>query len=934
MEIGDPLPPEIWLHIASELVKDGKSDVQNLTLTNSFFRDLTQPPLFTTLDMKIHSEFSSDPNPTPIYFHTTQYNTQFLEYLAFLNSPRIASRILNVHLGRMDHEKPLDNDRVDALVLVRTVFERISSFTNLLVVEMSYCPIDTYSLSQLLAVPHLGKLSLYCCYLRLDGYPAIPKSFKVTSLSVYPGGSHSASRYTDTWWMRLLLRAEEVSILDEAMSASFISFLALVTSRPLHSLRELDLCAFAPEHHDFQAVLWACPALESIWINTMYYSVISNAIPPIPYGAAPSLTFICAPWLYLRIYLRHPSVRRVWMGDIPHGECLIRLREVYTLRPELTAIRFRPEDPLSTDEVEFVLTHFRSLEKFEVSVHHVTEQIFQGILDLLLTADLAPTLRMVSVNCWSTIETMHTQAASAELSSRLRQKCPLLASVQSIPPLDTVYLEVRIYHIIARLDEIGMAGIDGSTSESSANNILSKEIAILKLVDAAIPTDNPKDVTDDSGIAPEEAQDVIDKLWDLLGRPNSLSEKSKKIKLSLAGHHRKLPSALILQDVQFISNKSEATDGFFDIHSGQYKGNKVALKSLRTNLGEIIIQSVRDEMLEEFFLDVISWNRLRHTHILPLLGVSEHAEEKICMVLPWEDRGNVKDRIIKLRENAEMDDSLLVSHIHKWLLHVALGLDYLHEQNIVHGNLHGGNILIDKLDNARLTDFGLGEMIAYVTPLNLNHAPKLSGFSHRAPELHYPHAFGRDPYRPTPSSDVYAFACTAVELYTDKPPFSDLSPYRISTKVVNGERPRRPLTAEGVVMSNSLWHLTQQCWVQYPKDRPPVKNVVRDMKVIVFDGLQAALQSEIATHVKSKEALENQASSYVKEIAQLQGMLSWHEQEFRHLKEAFARQEKELVEMTAQNVQYRNEAEAIIAIADQLKQRRERGSPASIGISQ
>ncbi|THH28970.1 hypothetical protein EUX98_g5213 [Antrodiella citrinella] len=419
----------------------------------------------------------------------------------------------------------------------------------------------------------------------------------------------------------------------------------------------------------------------------------------------------------------------------------------------------------------------------------------------------------------------------------------------SLPSLDVAFLQAaRSHHIDARLNDTEMADIENSTS--STNDTRSNDITVLKLVDSAIPSDDPKDATDDSGIATEDAQEVMDKLWDLLGT-NPSSEKSKRITISvsenrtreifpevlfrlcvkLAGHHRKLPSAIILQNVQRISNESEAAGGFADIHSGQYGGQKVALKSLRANSSEASKQSVQDEMLKEFCREVILWSRLRHIHILPLLGVSEHAEAKICMVLPWEDRGNVKDRIIKLRENGTAGD-LLVSNIHKWLLHVAFGLDYLHEEKIVHGDLHGGNILIDELDNARLTDFGLG-VIADATPLNYASKHGGGGYSHRAPELHDPEAFGTKSTRPTPSSDVYAFACTAIELYTAKPPFSDQSLFQIGSKVVKGERPGKPLTAEGVVMSNSMWRLTQQCWAQNPKDRPAVKNIVRDMKIVV-----------------------------------------------------------------------------------------------------
>ncbi|THH31285.1 hypothetical protein EUX98_g2934 [Antrodiella citrinella] len=212
----------------------------------------------------------------------------------------------------------------------------------------------------------------------------------------------------------------------------FLSLLASDTSLPpLHSLRSMILHELAPGRQDFRAALWACPALEKLWIETetIYDLAVSHTeVLPIPTGAVPSLTFICAPWRYLRIFLRHPSVRQVWTGEIPHDECLVYLQEIYGRKPQLTAISFTVVDALSDPSVvEFVLTRFRFLEELSVSSYNVTEQVYNRTLELLLTADLAPKLRKVSVKSYEPEVT--AQKASIELSSRLRQKCPLLAYV-------------------------------------------------------------------------------------------------------------------------------------------------------------------------------------------------------------------------------------------------------------------------------------------------------------------------------------------------------------------------------------------------------------------------------------------------------------------------------------------------------------------------
>ncbi|THH31088.1 hypothetical protein EUX98_g3107 [Antrodiella citrinella] len=212
----------------------------------------------------------------------------------------------------------------------------------------------------------------------------------------------------------------------------------------------------------------------------------------------------------------------------------------------------------------------------------------------------------------------------------------------------------------------------------------------------------------------------------------------------------------------------------------------------------------------------------------------EDTEYGICMVIPWAAHGSVNEYLTTLRENGAMSKEALPPRFNKWLCHVALGLEYLHQEKIVHGNLHCGSIVIDVGDNALLTDYGLG-VLPEASPLNYASTYGGGGFTHRAPELHDPEVFGMTLPSLTPRTDVYAFACTAVELYTGKPLFGIMSFYEISITIVSGRRPQRPTErpdSPEVNMSDSMWFLTQQCWKQEPGERPIAQDVTRDMDII------------------------------------------------------------------------------------------------------
>jgi len=101
-------------------------------------------------------------------------------------------------------------------------------------------------------------------------------------------------------------------------------------------------------------------------------------------------------------------------------------------------------------------------------------------------------------------------------------------------------------------------------------------------------------------------------------------------------------------------------------------------------------------------------------------------------------------------------------------LQTAEALTYLHsvvDPAVVHGDLKADNVLIGPDGDALLADFGLAR---YVEKLSLvSGTPScLSTHGHlrfSAPELLYQPS-GEDP-RPTPESDVFAFACLMVQVF-------------------------------------------------------------------------------------------------------------------------------------------------------------------------
>ncbi|TCD64697.1 hypothetical protein EIP91_003771 [Steccherinum ochraceum] len=372
---------------------------------------------------------------------------------------------------------------------------------------------------------------------------------------------------------------------------------------------------------------------------------------------------------------------------------------------------------------------------------------------------------------------------------------------------------------------------------------------VLEMIDDAIEEDQLKP-TNITRISSESSLEVLDVLWELLdprtgivtglkrGRP-LFSFTLRRLTLKLVNREGQLPSAFYLDGVKSIEDESRGAGGFADIYYGQWKEHFVALKRLRPPSGQQHLDPVSEMQLCR---ESLMWKKLEHANILPFWGVSKDAfSRSICMVLPWMQKGSVRAHMRKLREAGTWSGQEHTLAVNVWLYQICLGLTYLHGEGIVHGDLHGGNILIDDADNVRLTDFGLG-LLAEANPNNYASKHGNGSFPFRAPELHDPSKFGLDDTRHTRESDIYAFGCVVWELYTETVPFGNIGFYKIAEKVVNGERPPRPTTQDGLDISEDMWTITQRCWVQTIADRPPASQVAEDIKNVVDVELPGAIE--------------------------------------------------------------------------------------------
>ncbi|KZT28714.1 kinase-like protein [Neolentinus lepideus HHB14362 ss-1] len=298
--------------------------------------------------------------------------------------------------------------------------------------------------------------------------------------------------------------------------------------------------------------------------------------------------------------------------------------------------------------------------------------------------------------------------------------------------------------------------------------------------------------------------------------------KAHRLLVKLAEKSHSIPSKCYLTNIQVDrSSYPIGGGGFADVFQGRLGCEMVALKRLRVFANNMTVD--QDRQMKRLCREALLWQQIRHPNILPFLSVDrESFPPQMCVVSPWMPNGDILG-YLKRYEPAPT-----VGLINRLLYQIAQGATYLHHSNIVHGDLRGGNILIDTDHHVQIADFGLS-VFAEATQGSVTCSNRDGSLAWMAPELFYPTKFGHQAFHRTPATDIYAFACFCIEVYTGRRPFVHLPVTAIILSIIQGVTPDRPEpeTCRGLTIPDELWSLMECCWVSNSSNRPDIRNVAR-----------------------------------------------------------------------------------------------------------
>ncbi|KLO15815.1 kinase-like protein [Schizopora paradoxa] len=319
----------------------------------------------------------------------------------------------------------------------------------------------------------------------------------------------------------------------------------------------------------------------------------------------------------------------------------------------------------------------------------------------------------------------------------------------------------------------------------------------------------------------QNAIDLLDMISVKVNPEDPFHRKCEKTLRRLCARTGLLPRSITLSesDLRRTSNVPTCGGGFADIFEGEYRDKAVALKVLRV-YGRDNVRKV----MKSFCKEAVFWRCLKHSNVVPFLGVICSEMLSLCMVSAWMKNGNMA-RFLKANPHANRLE-LLVD--------VAKGLHYLHGLRFVHGDIKSANVLIDDEQHACLSDFGLAAVTHDTRTVGLITESTSTYGSTRwmAPELLDPTQSGREAGKTTSESDIYAFGMLMLEAFTGDIPYGHhRRDATVVIDVIRGIRPVLPGTeATSLGFSDNVRSVLELSWDTDWEKRPKVQDVLESLE--------------------------------------------------------------------------------------------------------
>ncbi|PON49961.1 Mitogen-activated protein kinase kinase kinase [Parasponia andersonii] len=152
-------------------------------------------------------------------------------------------------------------------------------------------------------------------------------------------------------------------------------------------------------------------------------------------------------------------------------------------------------------------------------------------------------------------------------------------------------------------------------------------------------------------------------------------------------------------DTRLLKVENKVGSGSYgDLYRGTYCSQEVAVKVLK-------LERINAEILRDFSQEVYIMRKIRHKNVVQFIGACTR-HPNLCIVTEFMSRGSLYDFLHKHKAVFKLPFLLKVA------IDVSKGMNYLHQNNIIHRDLKTANLLMDENEVVKVADFGVARVQA------------------------------------------------------------------------------------------------------------------------------------------------------------------------------------------------------------------------------
>lgn len=258
----------------------------------------------------------------------------------------------------------------------------------------------------------------------------------------------------------------------------------------------------------------------------------------------------------------------------------------------------------------------------------------------------------------------------------------------------------------------------------------------------------------------------------------------------------------------------------------------------------IKILDIYDNDFEDIKSEIKTMKLIKNDNVLELF-CSFVENTNLWLIMPLMDMGSAISFVKK--NNCTLSEPI-IAYIIKNIL---LGLEYIHQQNFIHRDVKGGNILINSDGTIVLSDFGVS---AYLDVHECDSHNTFVG----SPWWMAPEVIKRENY--DNKIDIWSLGITTLELFIGKPPNDNLDPMAAIRKTVYDISPTiesyKEMSKKG---SPALNNFISKCLQKNSSLRPTAKELLLDPFI------KNAIQKKDFIKILKPDNIDIKINSYLNE---------------------------------------------------------------------